>query len=67
MAMTTTLIIEALAANAGPNVTQEEAATNIATAIIDTIKSMTLTYTTGLVSASPGSPVTGSLSLVTIS
>ena len=67
MAMTTSLIKDALAANTGPNITQEQAAENIATAIIDTIQSMTLTYTTGLVSASPGSPVTGSLSLVTIS
>lgn len=67
MAMTTTLITEALAANAAPGVTQEQAATNIATAIIDTIKSMTITYTTGLVAPSSGGPVTGSLSLVTIS
>ena len=67
MAMTTTLITEALTANTAPGITQEQAATNIANAIIETIKSMTITYTTGLVSASPGSPVTGSLALVTIS
>jgi hypothetical protein len=69
MAMTTTHITDALATNAsaGGTITQEQAATNIANAIINTIKSMTITYTTGLVSAAPGSAVTGSLASVVIS
>jgi|HubBroStandDraft_4_1064222.scaffolds.fasta_scaffold1145992_2 hypothetical protein len=68
MAMSTTLIKNALALNAAnPNFTQDEAATNIANAIISTIESATLTYSSGLTDGTTGALIVGTLSTVVIS
>lgn len=40
---------------------------SLANAIVNCVKTLSITYTVGLVSASPGSPVTGDLSAVVIS
>ena len=68
MAMTPTFIQNALAYNAAnPTQSQADAATMIANAIIQTIESATLTYTSGLVAPPSGGAVTGSLASVVIS
>jgi len=69
MAMTTSLIESAMATNAAAGDTESQAVANarLAQAIIDTVKTLTLTYSTGLVSASPGSPVTGTMATVVVS
>lgn len=67
MAMNTTFIEVAMAYNAAnPSQSQVDASTRLANAIINTVKSMTMTYTTGLIAPSGGGPVTGVLTTVTV-
>lgn len=68
MPLTPDLIIAAMNTNAaaGDTETQAVAHARLANAIINTIKEASLVYTVGLISASPGSPVTGSMAAVTI-
>ncbi len=56
--MTTTLIEDAMSYNAShPEQSQTDAANRIANAIVETVKTATITYTTGL--TSPSGAVTG--------
>lgn len=68
MAMTTVAIVNEMTANYKGTLNDEQldAINKIAIAIIDTVKEMTITYTTGLISGTPGSPVTGTLTGVVI-
>jgi len=67
MAMTPDLIVNAMEQAKNGNMSSEAASALIANAIIDTVKELTLTYTTGLISGSPGAPVTGDMATVTVS
>ena len=68
MAMTTMAIVNAMTHNyqGTLNAEQLQAINDIAVAIIDTVKELTITYTTGLIAPPGGGPVTGVLTGVTI-
>lgn len=69
MALSTSIIESALATNAAAGSTETQAMANarLAQAIVDTIKTLQITYTSGLVGVSPGSPIAGATLVATIS
>lgn len=68
MALETSLIEAALAANAAGGSTESQATAfnRLATAIVNTIKEANIVYTAGLVAPEGGGPVIGSLSTATL-